>query len=65
MRRIFIAIVCLMLLTTAVIEIPFIAGAFKFTPIGWDEYGIAMALAIVVIPVVEFVKLIQRKTAKH
>ena len=53
-----------LLLTTAVIEIPFIANAFGFIQIGWDEYGIAMALAILVIPVVELVKLIQRKIAK-
>ena len=53
-----------LLLTTAVIEIPFIAGAFGFTPIGWDEYGIAMGLAILVIPVVELVKFIQRKLVK-
>ena len=54
-----------LVLTTLVLEVPFVANAFGFTTIGWDEYGIAMALAIVVIPVVEFVKLIQRKTAKH
>ena len=46
-------------------EIPFIANAFGFTPIGWDESGIAMALAIGVIPVVELVKLIQRAIAKR
>ena len=54
-----------LLLTTAVIEIPFIANAFGFTAIGWDEYGIALALAILVIPVVEIVKLIQRACAKR
>ncbi len=54
-----------LLLTTLVIEVPFIAKAFGFTPIGWDEYGIAMALAILVIPVVELVKLIQRAVAKR
>ena len=53
-----------LLLTTLVIEVPFIANAFGFTTIGWDEYGIAMALAIVVIPVVEIVKLIQRACSK-
>ena len=53
-----------LLLTTAVIEIPFIASAFGFTTIGWDEYGIAMALAILVIPVVEIVKLVQRAISK-
>ena len=51
-------------LTTLVIEVPFIAKAFGFTPIGLSEYAIAMALAFLVIPVVEFVKLIQRAIAK-
>ena len=53
-----------LLLTTAVLEIPFLANAFGFTTIGLTEYGIAMALAILVIPVVEIIKLIQRKIAK-
>ncbi len=53
-----------LLLTTAVIEIPFLANAFGFTPIGWDEYAIAMGLAILVIPVVELVKLCQRAVKK-
>ncbi|MBQ7341287.1 MAG: cation-translocating P-type ATPase [Oscillospiraceae bacterium] len=53
-----------LLLTTAVIEIPFIAKAFGFTTIGLVEYGIAMGLAFLVIPIVEIVKLIQRKVAK-
>ena len=50
-----------LLLTTLVIEVPFIAKAFGFTPIGGAEYGIAIGLAILVIPVVELVKLVQRK----
>ena len=53
-----------LLLTTLVIEVPFIANAFGFTPIGGLEYAIAMGLAFLVIPVVEIVKLIQRKLAK-
>ena len=53
-----------LLLTTLVIEVPFIANAFGFTPIGLLEYGIAMGLAFLVIPVVELVKLIQRKISK-
>ena len=53
-----------LLLTTLVIEVPFIANAFGFTTIGLMEYGIALALAILVIPVVEIVKLVQRKFAK-
>ena len=46
-------------LTTLVIEVPFLATVFCFTTIGLLEYGIAMSLAILVIPVVEIVKLIQ------
>ena len=53
-----------LLLTTLVIEVPFIANAFGFTIIGWLEYAIAMGLAILVIPIVELVKLIQRATMK-
>ena len=53
-----------LLLTTLVIEVPFLANAFGFTPIGLMEYGIAIGLAILVIPVVELVKLIQRTIAK-
>ncbi len=53
-----------LLLTTLVIEVPFIAKAFGFTTIGLAEYGIAMGLAFLVIPIVEIVKLIQRKLAK-
>lgn len=49
-----------LLLTTAVIEIPALAAIFEFTPIDLKEYGIAMGLAILIIPVVEIVKAIQR-----
>jgi Ca2+-transporting ATPase len=53
------------LLTTALLEIPFLANAFGFTPIGLSEYGIAIALAFVVIPIVEIVKLFQRIFSKR
>ena len=53
-----------LLLTTAVLEIPFLANAFGFEPISWAEYGVALALSVLVIPIVETVKLIQRKLAK-
>ncbi len=53
-----------LLLTTLVIEVPFVAGAFGFTPISWMEYGVAIALAILVIPIVELVKLFQRMAVK-
>ncbi len=50
-----------LVLTTAVLEIPPLATAFGFTPIGWTEYFIALSLSILVIPVVECVKFFQRK----
>ncbi len=53
-----------LLLTTAVLEIPFLANAFGFTPISWTEYGIAMLLAVLVIPIVEVVKFFQRRAVK-
>ncbi len=53
------------LLTTAVIEIPFLATAFGFTVIGWAEYGIALALAVSIIPIVEIEKLIENLIRKH
>ena len=53
-----------LVLTTAVLEVPFLANAFGFTPIGLTEYGIALALGFLVIPIVEIVKLIQRAVAK-
>ena len=53
-----------LLLTTLVIEVPFLATAFGFTPIGLTEYAISIGLAILVIPVVEFVKFIQRSLGK-
>ena len=53
-----------LLLTTLVIEVPFIANAFGFTPISWVEYAVAMGLAILVIPIVEIVKFFQRTFSK-
>ncbi len=54
-----------LVLTTLLLEVPFLASAFGFTPIGLAEYGIAMGLAFLVIPIVETVKFIQRKAAKR
>ena len=53
-----------LILTTVVIEVPFIAKAFQFTPIGFTEYVIALGLAVLIIPIMEIVKAIQRKLGK-
>jgi Ca2+-transporting ATPase len=49
------------LLTAAVIYLPLLRDAFGFTSISFMEYVAAMGLAILVIPIVELVKRIQRK----
>ena len=51
-------------LTLGVIYIPFLAGAFKFTPVSFAEYAIALGLAFSVLPIVELVKLVRRKLDK-
>jgi len=53
-----------LLLTTLLLEVPFLANAFGFVPVGLLEYGVALALGFLVIPIVELVKFIQRKLAK-
>ncbi len=54
-----------LLLTTAVIEIKFLANAFGFAVIGIKEYAIALGLAVAVIPIVEIVKFFQRLIHKN
>ena len=50
--------------TTLVCEIPFLANAFGFTAVNFEEYLVAVGLGFSVIPIVEFIKLIQRTIAK-
>lgn len=51
--------------TTAVIYVPFLRKAFGFEWISLKEYGIAMALAFIIIPAVEITKFIQRHIEKN
>ena len=53
-----------LLITAAVIFVPFLNKAFSFTPITLAEYLTAMALALVVIPIVEIEKAIRRWTMR-
>lgn len=55
------AAILALLLTTAVIYIPFLVDAFGFTSISFVEYMTAMGLAIAIIPLVEIIKFLQRK----
>ena len=54
-----------LLLTTAVIYVPFLVSAFGFTSISLIEYAVALLLAFLVIPLVELVKLMQRRFGKR
>ena len=47
--------------TTVVCEIPMLAAAFEFTSVSFSEYAVAIGLGFCIIPIVEIVKLIQRK----
>ena len=53
-----------LVLTTIVLEVPFVADMFGFTPVDWSEYLVALILAFLVIPIVEIVKAIQRAVSK-
>ncbi len=63
-KTLWLSMLVSLVLTTAVLEVPFLANAFGFTPIGLTEYLIALGMGILVIPVVEIVKFFQRKAAK-
>ncbi|MGX8728102.1 MAG: cation-translocating P-type ATPase, partial [Lachnospiraceae bacterium] len=52
------------ILTTLVAEVPFLANAFGFVSVGLKEYFTALALALIVVVVVEIVKAIRRAIAK-
>ena len=58
------AMIVSLVLTTAVIEVPFLAAAFEFTPIDLPEYAIALGLAVLIIPIMEVVKAVQRSMGK-
>ncbi|HQK73380.1 MAG TPA: cation-translocating P-type ATPase [Clostridiales bacterium] len=61
----YLAMIASLVLTSVVIYIPFLARAFDFVPLTLPEYLISMALALTVIPTVEFVKLLKRAAARR
>lgn len=63
-KLLLIAALASLVLTTAVIYVPFLSDAFGFTHISATEYFVALALAFAIIPLVEIIKFIQRKTNK-
>ena len=53
-----------LLVTAAVVFIPFLSTAFSFTPISAAEYLTAMGLALTVIPIVEAEKAVRRRIVR-
>ena len=58
------SMIAAVVLTTAVLYVPFLSNAFGFEHISLAEYAISMLLAVSVIPIVEIVKFFQRKSGK-
>ena len=58
------AAIAALIATTVVCEVPAIANAFGFEQIDFIEYAVALGLGVLVIPIVEGVKFIQRKFFK-
>ena len=63
-KGLWIAALASLALTTGVIYIPVLADAFGFTHIRFVEYAVALALAVLVIPIVELVKFVQRHAGR-
>ena len=54
-----------LLITAAVVFIPFLNRAFSFTPIRFSQYLTALILALTVIPVVEIEKAVRRRSIRR
>ncbi len=54
-----------LLLTTAVVEVDFLSNLFGFAHLNMTEYAISLGLAFLIIPLVELIKLLQRKFGKQ
>lgn len=65
-KPLFLAMLASLALTTLIVEVPALASMFQFRAGGLDpeHYMISFGLSILVIPIVEIVKLIQRKNGK-
>ncbi|MCC8047275.1 MAG: calcium-translocating P-type ATPase, PMCA-type [Clostridiales bacterium] len=59
-KMLLVAAVASLAATTLVCEVPVLAAAFEFTSVEFTEYLIAILLGVMVIPIVEAVKFVQR-----
>ena len=53
-----------LVMTTVVIEVPFLANAFDLARLDLTEYAVALELAISIIPIVEIIKIFTRMNDK-
>ncbi len=60
-----LAMAASLVLTTAVIYLPFLSRLFQFAPISAAEYFTALGIAFLILPLVELVKLCQRLAARR
>ena len=58
------AAILTLIATTLVCEVPVLAGAFGFSSVSLSEYLVAIGLGVLVIPIVEIVKFVQRKIGR-
>ncbi len=63
-RWLWLTLVFSLLMTAAVVFIPFLRDAFSFARITLQEYVASMGIALCILPIVELVKLIERRAAK-
>ena len=64
-RLLYLAMIGTLVLTAAVIYIPFFSNAFNLEHINFVEYIVALGLGVSMVPIVECVKFFQRKRAKR
>lgn len=64
-KFLYLAMAASLLLTTAVVEIDFLSELFGFAHLDPIAYAISLGLAFLIIPIVEIVKIFQRKAAKR
>jgi Ca2+-transporting ATPase len=63
-KVLYLAMFASFLLTTAVVEVPFLSNLFGFAHLDLTAYLISLGLAFLIIPIVEIVKFFQRKLSK-
>ena len=54
-----------LLMTAAVVFVPFLRDAFSFAPITLREYAASMGIALCILPIVELLKLVERSAKRR